>query len=391
MTAVKRRWTWACSAIATVVVAAVACGAVTVTPAAASSSYGNTVLTSVACTSAGSCVAVGNYWDNAANQPQAMVVSETNGAWGAARELTLPRGAATHDSLGAELKSVACTSAGDCVAVGAYEPKVGGEEEAMVATETRGTWAPASELRLPAPALGSEQNATLNSVTCASPGSCVAVGGYETHGGYQAMVVGETAGVWGAASPVMLPAASTGRADLNSVTCTSAGNCVAAGAFDDPNANYEAIVVAETNGVWGAASELQLPTGANTITNTQNAGLDSVACTGVGNCVAVGYYTDLYGGSQASGPSAGPDNAMIASEAGGAWSRASPLSTQSPAILGSVACASPGNCVAVGSVGLPWNLTGLLVTETGGVWGQAGALGSSLSGLDSVVCTSPGN
>jgi hypothetical protein len=354
------------------------------------STFGNTILASVACPSIGNCVAVGRYEDAATDQPQAMVVSETNGTWGAASELTLPPGASTSRSpLGAELNSVACTSAGSCVAVGNYQAEAG-PQELMVATETSGVWAPASEL-LPALPDVVDEGARLNSVTCTSPGNCVAVGGYTTSSGSQAILVSETAGVWGQASPVTLPAVTSGLADLNSVTCTSSGNCVAVGAFGDPNGNYEAIVAAETNGVWGAASELNLPAGANTITNTQNAGLNSVACTSVGECVAVGYYSDNYGGSQASGPTAGTATAMVASEAGGVWGQASQLSTPGSADLGSVVCTSPGDCVAVGSTAPYLNETGLLVTETNGVWGQAGQLGSSPSALGSVVCTGPGN
>jgi hypothetical protein len=380
--AVKRRWTRACPTCVAVVVAAVACGAAAVTPAAASSTFGNTVLNSVTCTSAGNCVAVGYYVHAAADQrQQAMVVSETNGAWGAASELELPAPA-----LGGELNSVACTSAGNCVAVGDYEPRAY-REEAMVATETGGAWAPANELALPAPALGGQ----LNSVTCTSPGNCAAVGGYQTSSSDPAMVVSEAAGVWGAATPVTLGAVSTGVADLNSVTCTSAGNCVAVGAHStyQPSASSEeaagggeAIVATETGGTWAPASELLLP--APALAAEQNATLNSVTCTSPGNCAAVGGY-------QAS--SSYP--AMVVSAAAGVWGVATPVTlgaaTPGVADLNSVTCTSAGSCVAVGSVGEPSQLTGLLATETGGVWGQAAPLGSSLSRLRSVFCTSLGN
>jgi hypothetical protein len=48
------------------------------------------------------------------------------------------------------------------------------------------------------------------------------------------------------------------------------------------------MVVTETKGVWGRASELTLPSGAEP--KGQLAALDSVACTSPGRCVAVGTY-----------------------------------------------------------------------------------------------------
>jgi len=47
--------------------------------------------------------------------------------------------------------------------------------------------------------------------------------------------------------------------------------------------------------VWPSASELTLPAGANTTAGDQNAHLESVTCTSAGNCVAVGSYKDTNG------------------------------------------------------------------------------------------------
>ncbi|MGD0198271.1 MAG: hypothetical protein ABSC56_10260 [Solirubrobacteraceae bacterium] len=386
MGAAGRRWTKIGCGCAALVVAAVALGAGGAPAVEAASTYGDTVLASVACTSPGNCVAVGH--DEDSHQGQAMVASETNGAWGAAGQIRLPPGAATGLSLGGQLNGVACTGAGSCVAVGAYQTEAG-PPELMVATETGGVWARAREL-LPALPRVVDEQATLNAVTCTGPGDCIAVGGETTSAGSQAIVVSETTGVWGSPSAVALPAPTSGLADLNSVTCTSAGDCVAVGAFDDEHANYEPIVVSQTGGVWGTASEVELPDGANTATATQNAGFDSVACPSVGDCVAVGYYSDTYSVATF-GPSAGPANAMVAGENAGVWSQATQLSTASPATLKGVTCASTGNCVAVGSLGEPWDLTALSIGETDGVWEQANPLGTSQAGLDSVTCTSPGN
>jgi hypothetical protein len=44
--------------------------------------------------------------------------------------------------------------------------------------------------------------------------------------------------------------------------------------------------------VWGAASELTLPSGATTVAGDQSANPESVTCTSLGACVTVGSYTD---------------------------------------------------------------------------------------------------
>jgi hypothetical protein len=49
---------------------------------------------------------------------------------------------------------------------------------------------------------------------------------------------------------------------LGSQACTSAGNCVAFGAFTDPSFNFQVMATTEVNGAWGPAGEIALPTDA---------------------------------------------------------------------------------------------------------------------------------
>ena len=51
--------------------------------------------------------------------------------------------------------------------------------------------------------------------------------------------------------------------------------------------------------LWPGASELTLPANANTTAGHQNAVLNSVVCTSAGNCAAVGDYSDTTGKTQA--------------------------------------------------------------------------------------------
>jgi cytochrome c551/c552 len=331
-----------------------------------------TSLNSVACTTAGNCTGVGYYQDGTSDF-QAMVATESNGAWGQAVTLTLPTGAATTGQ-DASLLSVACTSAGNCVATGAYkDSNVAIDSQAMVATESNGVWGPAAELGLPdgAATTAGGQDAQLVSVACASAGNCVAAGSYaDTSDANQAMVATEANGAWGEATELTLPSgavAVTGDQDAvaQAVTCTSVGSCVAGGSYTDASGSQEAMAATEANGIWGQAAELALPTGAIAILGDQEAEVTSLACTSAGNCIAAGDYDDSNG--------LGDSQAMSAAESDGAWSQASETTlpsgyntaaSEQSAALQSVTCPTTQACVAVGGyVDATGNLQAMTVTS----------------------------
>jgi hypothetical protein len=99
----------------------------------------------VACRASGPCVAVGWYKDNSDNY-QAMVMTELRGEWSTGREITLPPNAAHKQS--AYLGSVACPASQSCVAVGEYLDR-SGKEQTMVVSEREGLWGRATEITLP--------------------------------------------------------------------------------------------------------------------------------------------------------------------------------------------------------------------------------------------------
>jgi hypothetical protein len=104
-------------------------------------------------------------------------------------------------------------------------------------------------------ALNSGGLAVLCSVSCGSPGNCAAGGFYirtATH--RHAFVVSQRNGTWAKAQQV------TGRAfrsaaisQVFAVSCASAGQCAAGGQFTDHAGHFQAFVVNERNGKWGAA------------------------------------------------------------------------------------------------------------------------------------------
>ena len=109
----------------------------------------------------------------------------------------------------------------------------------------------------------------------------------------------ETRGSWGTAQEVPGSAALNvdGNATVNSVSCASAGSCAAGGYYKDYYGHEQAFVADETGGSWGTAQEVQGT--ANLRTPGAAAGVTSVSCASEGNCAAGGYYTDSSGATQA--------------------------------------------------------------------------------------------
>jgi hypothetical protein len=181
-------------------------------------------------------------------------------------------------------------------------------------------------------------------MSCPSPGNCTAVGTYVDKSAFsEGLLVTESGGTWGNGVTAPLPATAYSvipgpGVDLTSVSCTSAGNCVAVGSYTDNAGNVltgQGVIFMETNGSWATGIEAPLPAGANANPET---GLSSVDCVSSGNCVAVGGYTD----------NASAQQGLILTLSGGAW-------TPKEVSLPVGANANPGpnlrsvSCVAVGS------------------------------------------
>ena len=196
----------------------------------------------------------GSYFDSSANN-QAMVATETSGTWAQATELTAPANAGSNPVAG--LNGISCSSAGNCTAAGFYADS-SANNQAMVAIETSGTWAQATEVTAPANAR-SDPGAYLDGIWCSSAGNCTAAGTYaDSSGNSQAMTATETSGTWAQATEVTAPAdaGSNPGAALNGISCSSAGNCTAAGGYTDSSGNSQATTTTETSGTWAQATEV---------------------------------------------------------------------------------------------------------------------------------------
>ena len=282
--------------------------------ASALNGAGHAEVYSVSCPSAGNCAAAGYYGGPGISDTQPFVISQRDGTWGTA--VKLPGTAALNADNDARAFSISCPSAGNCAA-GGYYVDAAGSWQAFVASQRDGTWRPLTEVPGTAGVnLGGD--AWTNAVSCSSPGDCAAGGFYEAslYNGdtakWQAFVVSERDGTWGKAVAV-LPTASvndnTPGAEVESVSCPSAGNCAASGAYLDRSGAVQAFVVSQRAGKWGKATEVP---GTSALNRGGAAEALSLSCPSAGNCSAGGYFTGSQGHSQA----------FVVSQRNGTWGKA---------------------------------------------------------------------
>ena len=80
------------------------------------------------------------------------------------------------------------------------------------------------------------------------------------------------------------------------MSCKTARNCAAGGTYRDGSGHQQAFVLSEKNGSWGKAIEVPGSAALNTGGSAQ---VMSVSCTSAGYCVAAGYYLDRSGDDEA--------------------------------------------------------------------------------------------
>jgi hypothetical protein len=158
------------------------------------------------------------------------------------------------------------------------------------------------------------------------------------------MIAKESSGIWAQAAAVIAPpnVSSNPSAVLRNLACTSLGNCAAVGSYTNASGETDPFEATEINGKWSRGSAIAVPSHANV---DPAADLSGISCVAVGNCVVVGAFVDA----------SGARHAMVASEDGRTWSRATALAAPSGAAgdpnasITGIACPSIASCVGVGS------------------------------------------
>jgi hypothetical protein len=306
---------------------------------------GSVLLNDVACAPGGVCTAVGSYQDTTSDG-DAMVVSETNGVWGAATEITVPANGDTFPY--ASLSAISCGAVGSCAAVGTYQaysssPSIYGSVPLAV-SETGGQWGTGVSLTIPNPNM---YYGLLTAVSCPPTGACVATGQTSSADEVQVFATSGTSAGWSNGTVLTGPSGA-GAMYVQSLSCPAAGDCSAVGwdQTSSPGATPitgDEVVDSKTGGSWTTASTLTLP---SVDTGAASAALVEVSCWTAGNCRALGGVT--------SGDTAAPNT--FVTQTNGVWGAATAYSA---GLANSLSCPPSGACVAVGIYGDATTQTGV--------------------------------
>jgi hypothetical protein len=322
-------------------------GTWTPTVAPAPSSETASALSNVVCASASLCVAIGT-----TSGGHALIETRAGGAnigWTAA-DVVLPVNYDT--TTRPDLNSMTCDSNGACTVVGDYTD-TDNLHHPLTLTRANQAWTvralplPADHTTVAGPDNGIT-NVRLNSVSCATPSACIAVGNYaDSAGGLPALRETLSGGTWTASRPTMpSDAAAPGDgfyAGLSGIECPSAGTCFAAGDYDNPHFTGGASLLDTLSaGVWNPR---QAPASGPAMFSS----VSRVRCTSTQSCTAIGSMTT----------DAWITRAVIDTLADGAWaSTRMPLPGDAPAapddhtvasVLSALSCPAPNSCIAVGN------------------------------------------
>ena len=355
----------------------------------------NAEFTDVACTSPGNCVAVGDATASDGTQ-LAIVQSQRTGVWSAVQPATFAAGIEnTNPNEG--FAAVSCAAADSCVAVGWFLDAAG-NQEAMTMTDVGGVWGTARPATFGAGVANAAPDALFTSVSCAAVGACTAAGQfYDVAGGVEAMTASAVGGVWSAVTPAVVASSEQPRVandGFAAIDCATPGNCTAVGWFRDSDGHQQAMTESDTAGHWSTAIPARIPPG---VEDTPNDEFTSVSCPTALNCTAAGWF--LYAG--------GHQRSFIAAESNGKWATGIP--SYIPAGLSasglfqgftSISCPSVGNCATVGWLKLASGGIGAVMwMENAGRWQSLttatfdGTVHGPVpnDGFTAVSCATPGN
>jgi hypothetical protein len=293
-------------------------------------------IASLSCWSPGNCTAGGSLGITN-NTGAALLVSERNGRWG--QGFAVPGLARLDIGQDSGVGFVSCPSAGNCAAAGIYANLAGGEP--FLIFERGGHWGRAFSVAGNLHA----SSVFINSLSCAAAGDCVATGYYFPAPGHsRPFLLAERGGRRGNAFPVPgLALLNRGHdATVLSVTCASPGNCAAGGSYTDAAGHTQAFVVTEHSGRWGRALQ---PPGLAMLNAGGFAAVASISCPSPGDCVAVGSFMARYSATSFA------ERPFADDQRNGRWARVIEIRGLPPdgaAGLGAVSCASAADCAAAG-------------------------------------------
>jgi hypothetical protein len=247
--------------------------------------YAQSAVTGVSCGAVGYCVAAGDYEVGSSDTEVPFIDSQSHGVWAKARRVLLPAGAGAGAGVSGQLNDVTCPKRGSCEALGTFSGSH--RSGAMMVTQVRGRWQRAVQVSSVTGPRGTM--ADPYSLSCHYVGSCVAAGTANGEpGGYYA----ESRGRWGRvrhASLGLREGKARGWLAEGGVACPPAGACTAAGSYPTPSGAEAGWVMTESGGKWRHATRVRPPSNALT-TKYGDVEINGLTCTSRGSCVAVGSY-----------------------------------------------------------------------------------------------------
>ncbi len=294
------------------------------------------LLSSVSCTSATACMAVGSYEDSAGDT--VTLAEHWDGtSWAI---VATPSPAGSQHSV---LSSVSCTAPTACTAVGTNYTSQGGTTQTVLVERWDGTsWTIQST---PTPAV---DDPTLLGVSCTSATACMAVGFYVINTQKESGIGQTLAERWDGTSWTVQTTPNQGvsvggtfypqSTTLVDVSCTSATACTAVGNYADTEGG-EHTLAAAWNGTSWILGYPQDPTDAKGVGFFL--GLNGVSCSSAAACTAVGLYVNQ----------SGQTVTLFERWNGTSWTLQPPVGSGDAG--NGVSCASSTACTAVGGQPLP--------------------------------------
>jgi hypothetical protein len=329
-------------------------------------------LLGLSCTSSRRCVAVGYF---IADQAAGTLAESWDGSSWAIQATPHPSG-----DIDASLASVACTSAGACTAVGGYDtPAQAGKTLAEAWNGT--SWAIRATPNVPG-----AQNNYLSAVSCTGAGACTAAGDHQATGQPELTLAEAWDGTsWRIQATPSPPGATV--SNLSGVSCPAAGACTAVGTDVTPAATSLTLAEAWDGTSW-AIQASPAPAGATV------AELSAVSCPGVTACTAVGYDTNILGGTA-------KNKTLAEAWDGASWRIQATPTVADGSVLSAVSCAGTHACMAVGyyldsllrpvSLAEAWNGTSWTTVPTPNPPGAADITLSGVSCPAAGACTAVGS
>jgi hypothetical protein len=229
------------------------------------------ILTSVSCSSATNCFAVGYsiYFS------LRTVVERWNGkTW----SIVASPNVSTAKTAASVLEGVSCSSAASCFAVGRSASTTSGQPGSFKTLTERWNGSAWTIVSSPNAASGAGD---LASVSCASVKVCVAAGSAYRSSSRNTLIETWNGTAWTRAASA--DSASATHSALSGVSCVSPTSCVAVGGASGASNSSKTLVKTLVGGHWSIATSAN-PAGART------SSLNAVSCTSATSCIAVGHY-----------------------------------------------------------------------------------------------------